>query len=398
MIHKLVPLGSVVDYIRGITFKPTDIVEPTVANAVVCMRTKNIQKDLDESDLIAVDQVFVKRDEQYLREGDLLISSANSWELVGKTVYVPDLPYAATAGGFISIIRARVGKVDPRYLFHWIMSDRTQDLIRNCGRRTTNISNLSSQLFLKLEMPLPPLEEQKRIAAILDKADSLRRKRAQAIALADDFLRATFLDMFGDPVTNPKGWDLIDLGDLVEINPRIDRNKINISDEVVFLPMAAVAEQGYVAFEEYRPVVEVTKGFTYFERGDVLFAKITPCMENGKAAYLDSLSTDYGFGSTEFHVLRPGPRVNPWFLFHLIWNDNFRVKAEKSMKGAAGQKRVGADYLRSFKTHLPPKEIQDQFGLIVERVKQALSKSTYSLEGLEQLSKSLAASSFAQAV
>ena len=81
------------------------------------------------------------------------------------------------------------------------------------------VKHLSVKDIRGIEIDLPPLEEQKRIAAILDKADSLRRKRAQAIALADDFLRATFLDMFGDPVTNPKGWDTVKLEELILSGP-----------------------------------------------------------------------------------------------------------------------------------------------------------------------------------
>ena len=203
----MIQLGKISKYIRGITFKPTDVIEPGSVDSVVCMRTKNVQADLDEDDLIAVNQRFVKRNEQYLIDGDLLVSSANSWNLVGKTCYVNALPYKATAGGFISIVRANRDKVEPRYLYYWLSSSEIQHYVRLCGRQTTNISNLDRERFLKLEVPLPPLEEQRRIAAILDKADGVRRKRKAAIALTQDLLRSTFLDMFGDPVTNPKGWD-----------------------------------------------------------------------------------------------------------------------------------------------------------------------------------------------
>ena len=203
---KKVLLGDVSQYIRGITFKPTDVVEAHSENSVVCMRTKNVQVMLDESDLIAVHPNFVRRDEQYLRDGDLLVSSANSWNLVGKTCYVHNLNYKATAGGFISIVRPKPNIVDPRYLYHWLSSARTQHYARLCGQQTTNISNLNKGRFLELSLPLPQLEEQKRIAAILDKADRIRRKRQEAIRLTEELGRSIFLDMFGDPVTNPKGW------------------------------------------------------------------------------------------------------------------------------------------------------------------------------------------------
>ena len=204
MISKA-PLGKVAEFIRGVTFKPEQLVEFGQEGSLVCMRTKNVQVDLDQSDLISIPTNVVKNSKKLLKEGDLLVSTANSFELVGKASWVPELDYPATAGGFISILRAIPNEVDERYLYHWVVSMKTQHALRYCGRQTTNISNMSFEQALAIEIPLPPLEEQKRIAAILDKADAVRRKRQQAIELADQFLRSVFLDMFGDPVTNPKG-------------------------------------------------------------------------------------------------------------------------------------------------------------------------------------------------
>ena len=110
------PLGDVAQFIRGIAFKPDDKIDVEMPGAVVCMRTKNVQENLDQDDLIAVPDSFVRRKEQYLREGDILVSTANSWELVGKGCWVPKLKYRATAGGFISILRSNIEKVDSRYL------------------------------------------------------------------------------------------------------------------------------------------------------------------------------------------------------------------------------------------------------------------------------------------
>ena len=188
MTIEIVKLGDVADYIRGITFKPADVVPAHSPDSVVCMTTKNVQATLDESKLTAVPPRFVKRAEQYLQCGDILISSANSWNLVGKATYVPKLSYAATAGGFISILRAQDEKVDPRYLYNWVSSGATQHRARLCARQTTNIANLDRGRFLGLKIPLPPLPEQRRIAAILDKADAVRRKRQQTLDLADQFL------------------------------------------------------------------------------------------------------------------------------------------------------------------------------------------------------------------
>jgi type I restriction enzyme, S subunit len=211
-----IPLGEVAKVIRGITFKPTDKVDAFSSDSAVCFRTANVQSVLDESDLIAVPKKFVKREDQYVKPGDILVSTANSWNLVGKCCYVPKLSYEATIGGFISALRAKNGSLDSRYLYYWFNSPEIQILARNHGRQTTNISNMDINRFLLTKIPLPPLEQQRRIAAILDKADELRGKRRQAIEKLEKLLQSVFLEVFGDPVTNPKSWDVAPFGSMIK--------------------------------------------------------------------------------------------------------------------------------------------------------------------------------------
>ncbi len=199
-------LGDVSTFIRGITFTPADLVPVGSLGSVACMRTKNVQSLIDLSDVWGIPESFVKRADQYLAPGDILLSSANSWNLVGKCCWVPELPWRATFGGFISVLRCDKLHIDARYLFHWFSSPRIQSVVRSFGQQTTNISNLNVERCRQLSIPLPPLPEQKRIAAILDKADDLRAKRRAALAQLDTLTQSIFLDMFGDPATNPKGW------------------------------------------------------------------------------------------------------------------------------------------------------------------------------------------------
>ena len=112
---------------------------------------------------------------------------------------------------------------------------------------------------------------------------------------------------------------------------------------VPFLPMAAVSEDGRASYNSQRPIKELLKGYTYFQRGDILLAKITPCLENGKAALLTDLPEEVGYGSTEFHVLRPGPEIDPKYLFYAVWNKTFRSTGASSFTGSAGQKRLPAE-------------------------------------------------------
>lgn len=128
--------------------------------------------------------------------GDFLITIAGT---IGRVAIVPDDFPEANCNQAVAILRFDKSKLLPRYLLHWLT---TNDALRQISGKkvTATISNLSLGQIKELEIPLPPLDEQKRIAAILDKADAIRRKRQQAIQLADDFLRSVFLDMFGDPM------------------------------------------------------------------------------------------------------------------------------------------------------------------------------------------------------
>lgn len=109
-------LGDIAEFIRGITFKPDDVVPSGTSGSVRCMRTKNVQAEIDLSDVWSVDSRFVKRVNQYLQTGDLLVSSANNWNLMGKCCWVPEEARGSTFGGFISALRPNRERVDPRYL------------------------------------------------------------------------------------------------------------------------------------------------------------------------------------------------------------------------------------------------------------------------------------------
>jgi type I restriction enzyme, S subunit len=117
--------------------------------------------------------------------------------------------------------------------------------------------------------------------------------------------------------------------------------------------MEAVGDNGQVDQSYRRVAKEVCEGFTYFRKGDVIMAKITPCFENGKGAYLDDLATDYGFGTTELHVLRP-KRILGEFLYYFLNRKSFRSYSEVFMVGSAGQKRVSTDFLKNQMIPLPP--------------------------------------------
>lgn len=142
----------------------------------------------------------------------------------------------------------------------------------------------------------------------------------------------------------PEGWVWTNIGTVAHINP-ITQSPEDVAGAtpVTFVPMQAVdADTGAIVTSETRPFEKVRRGYTSFRENDIIFAKITPCMENGKVALVPNLVNDLGFGSTEFHVLRSNGVTIPKYLFYYLRQESFRKAAEAAMTGSVGQWRVPA--------------------------------------------------------
>ncbi len=224
------------------------------------------------------------------------------------------------------------------------------------------------------EIPLPPMEEQRKIAQRLDAVSDLLAKQKQLLSEQDNLIQSTFYDMFGTPEINEKGFPAHKISEICELNPKKPK-EIDDNTECSFVPMSAVSEDGELNLTQIKLYEDVKKGFTYFAEEDVLFAKITPCMENGKGTIAKGLKNKLGFGSTEFHVLRPLNDIsNARWLFQITKFKKFRENAEKSMTGSAGQKRVPAGFFDNYFIPVPPLELQEKFAAIVEQIESEKSK------------------------
>ena len=167
------------------------------------------------------------------------------------------------------------------------------------------------------------------------------------------------------------GYTQVLLREICTVNPRAQ--KAGCPDETIvsFVPMAAIDEQaGAITVRVERPLKEVKKGYTSFEDGDVLFAKITPCMENGKVALAHNLTNGIGRGSTEFHVLRPGKKVLSEYIYHFLRQPRLREKAKKSFTGTAGQQRVPKSFIQNVLIPLPPLGEQSRIVNILNRAER----------------------------
>ncbi|GGA41986.1 hypothetical protein GCM10007416_13650 [Kroppenstedtia guangzhouensis] len=316
-----------------------------------------------------------------------------------------------------------------------------------------NLPRVSPKVMESLPFPLPPLSEQKRIvdrvesllgkideakeliqeardsfeqrrAAILDQAfrgELTRTWREQHpdVEPADRLLerireekasletrkggrrkKATNLPPIDPPYELPQGWKWVRLGEVTVINPGKPRNLEYTDDNICsFVPMAVVDDfTGSISVLEERPFGEVKKGYTYFEENDVLFAKITPCMENGKVAVAKGLTNKFGFGTTEFHIIRCSHlNIHPKLVYHLVRSDFFRKQAKAVMTGAVGQQRVPKHFLESYPFPLPPFDEQEEVVKVVDDLlmHEYETYTTLEIEGhLNSLTQSILTQAF----
>lgn len=375
-----VPLGDVAEFVRGITFKPGDVVAAGTPDSVVCLRTKNVQAEVDLEDLFAVPSKFIKREEQYLCNGDVLISSANSWNLVGKCCWISDLPWPASFGGFVTVLRAKVDAIDPRYLYHWFSSQRTQQLLRSFGQKTTNISNLNLARCRTMVFPMLSIEEQRWIAEVLDAAEALRVKRRQALARFDSLSQAIFDTMFRDSTEWPTG----KLGTHVPTTSggTPSRSRPEYFEGRIPWVKSGELSSGVVTTCEEKITEEALANSSakLMPAGTVLLAMYGATV--GEVAVLGIEAAT----NQAICCIRPTESVTGPYLVGLL-----RSRKEELIRQAAGgaQPNISQTIIRGLEIPLPPIEIQMEYSQLVASTRELRETALRSAVQLDELFASL---------
>lgn len=271
-----------------------------------------------------------------------------------------DFPFVCGADGTKVLKIIDPSKINYKYMYYYLLA--------------SNIPNTGYNRHFKWvkELSFKPVDinSQMMIVNKLDKINNLIDCRKKEIEKCDNLIKSQFVEMFGNIKTNDKKWNVYsNLLNYCVFNPKKNEiAEVNKDTMVTFLPMQNVSVDGVINYSIEKKISEVWKGFTYFKENDVLFAKITPCMENGKGAVAKKLKNGIGFGTTEFHVIRPNKEINSVWLYHVLADKDFRKEAGENMTGSAGQKRVPITFLENYKLAIPPIELQNKFAQIVEQI------------------------------
>lgn len=272
----------------------------------------------------------------------------------------------------------------PKYLYYFCKHHNFERY-----NRTVTIPSLTKSDLLRVKIDLPSLSKQQLIIDRLTKIEDILSKRRKELKNLDTLVKARFVEMFGNIGRDDRGWGLSSLGKACIINPRRPKN-INKNGIYSFISMPSVSEHGDMDSSGHKSYEEVKTGFTYFQENDVLFAKITPCMENGKGAVARGLKNGIGFGSTEFHVLRPIDDIsNPYWLYEITMQPQFRISAERQMTGTGGQRRVPVAFLENFPISIPPITFQNKFADFVQQVDKSKAAIQKSIDKTQMLFDSL---------
>ena len=341
----------------------------TIANIV------NNQFDFENSMFVPESYYENIDNKRKAQKGDILYSVVGSF---GIPVFIKeDKPFVFQR--HIAILRPNEN-IDPRFLYYTMLSRdfymKADAAAIGAAQRTVSLTALRN-----IEITVPPIEIQSRIADILSAYDDLIENNRKQIKLLEEAAQRLYKEWFVD-LRFPghehtkivdgllEGWEPCSLNDVIEFDPKVRLDKDRVKQ---FVPMSALSTSSMVL--DMNEISETTSNSgSKFQNGDTLLARITPCLENGKTTFVHGLESDEGaIGSTEYIVMR-SKKLNPYMVYLLSRTNGFRQSAINSMSGSDGRQRVKADKLKSLAYLLPPAELVLDFEQIVSPIFEIVFK------------------------
>jgi len=335
------------------------------------------------------------RARQVVEAGDVLVATVRP-NLNGVAL-VNGAQHGMTASTGYCVLRPHEDKLDSRFLFHWV---KTRAFVQRMVDVATgaNYPAVSDAKVKASTIPLPPLAEQKRIAAILDAADALRAKRRESLAGLDTLLQSTFLDMFGDPVTNPMGWDRITFGDLISTGPQngIYKPSKDYGSGVRILRIDGFYD-GAVSDLASLKRVQVSKEEidTYgLLETDIVINRVNSRSHLGKCALVPALEEPVVFESNMMRLSVDAARMLPRFVTEFFQTQYVKNQILSACKDAVNQSSINQGDVKGLNVLVPPIDVQHRFAVIVESIEQQKASQRAHLDELNTLFASLQSRAF----
>ena len=389
----MVVLGNLIEQVRGVSYKPEDLHNTLNENSVVLLRANNIKDgELNFDDVVYVDRKKVS-DKQFLKAGDILIcASSGSKELVGKAAYV-ECDLQMTFGAFCKVVRPKTAC--PKYIGYFFISPYYRERIANSAAGA-NINNIRNEHIDVLEIVWPSMEEQQSEVAVLDNVTELISLRKEQLAKLDQMVKSRFIELFGDPMENPMGWDRVNISTVVggKVSNGFFAKRDDYCDDgnVKVLGVAHVVNRMYSNTEDLPMTngskIEIAKyGVKY---GDMLFCRSSLVAAGiGKASIVPKGTPNNVL--FECHVIRLPldlEKCVPEFMQVLSTTDYYRNQVIAQSKTAT-MTTIGQDGILKTDIILPPLELQKKFLAFVEQTDKSKLAIQQSLDKLGLLKKSL---------
>lgn len=368
------------------------------------IRMNNITRDgtLDTAKRRRVSVDEKKLGSALLNVGDVLFNATNSPDLVGKSAYIGNLDEPTTYSNHFVRLRVDPEQLDGSYLARWLHTLFQAGKFKGLCKQWVNQATVSRDSLLALEIPLPSLPEQHRIAAILDQAETLRTQRRTALALLDSLTQSLFLDMFGDPVANPKGWNMSTIGDLAEVQGglQVTSARKNLPVEVPYLRVANVY-RGALELSEIKAIratpAEIQR--TTLVKNDLLVVEGhgNP-NEIGRAALWHG---DIKQCVHQNHLIRARfdcNKVEPVFVSEYVNSPGGRQHLLRAGKSTSGLNTISVSNVRETPIALPPLPLQQTFATRIQSIEALKATHRRALAALDELFASLQQQAFTGAL
>lgn len=300
-------------------------------------------------------------------QNDILISNIRP--------YLKKIWFADREGGCsndVLVFRSDNPKeVFPKYLFNILSNDIFFDYVM-ANKTGVKMPRGDKEKILQFLIPLPPINIQEKIIRDCQKIDDAVEEAKEDIKEVSQTIETVINEYYNQRYPIKK------LNDFAIFNPsrsEVRSKKDNL--EVSFIEMSSVNESGYIDYKEDRLLKDVNKGsYKYFSENDIIIAKITPCMENGKCAIARGLTNNIGFGSSEFHVIRVNSEISSSdYVFAFLNREIIRLEAEKHMTGSSGHRRVPASFYQNLEIPLPSFDEQSKLVNAIKELQNRISQA-----------------------